>query len=53
MAVAVRVGAVDGRHPEIEEQALEKIAKALTPEGKMFIDGGNPLKEVLLKGYRR
>lgn len=53
MAVAVRVGAVDGRYPEIEERALEKIAKALTPEGKMFIDGGNPLKEVLLKGYRR
>lgn len=53
MAVAVRVGALDGRHPEIEERALEKIAKALTPEGKLYIDGGNPLKEILLEGYRR
>src|SRR5690554_1987288 len=29
MAIAVRVGALDGRHREIEKQSLEKIAKAL------------------------
>lgn len=28
-AFAVRVGALDGRHPEIEQGALEKISKAL------------------------
>lgn len=52
IAVAVRVGALDGRHPEIEKQALLKIAKALTKQGKLFIDGGNPLKEIPLEKYR-
>lgn len=48
IAFAVRVGALDGRHPKIEELALQQIAKALTKNGKLFIDGGNPLKEVFL-----
>jgi cyclopropane fatty-acyl-phospholipid synthase-like methyltransferase len=52
IAVAVRVGALDGRHPEIEKQALIKIAKALTKKGKLFIDGGNPLKELPIDEYR-
>jgi cyclopropane fatty-acyl-phospholipid synthase-like methyltransferase len=51
IAVAVRVGALDGRHPEIEKQALIKITKALTKKGKLFIDGGNPLKELPLDKY--
>lgn len=52
LAVAVRVGALDGRHPEIEKQALIQIARALTETGKLFIDGGNPLKEIPLHEYR-
>lgn len=52
IAVAIRVGALDGRHPEIEKQALQKIAKALSPQGRLFIDGGSPLKEVLLDEHR-
>jgi SAM-dependent methyltransferase len=48
IAVAVRVGALDGRHPEIEKQALLQIAKALKKKGKLYIDGGNPLKEIRL-----
>lgn len=48
IAVAVRVGALDGRHPEMEQQALVMITSALTKKGKLFIDGGNPLKEILL-----
>lgn len=52
IAVAVRVGALDGRHPEIEKQALTKIARALTKKGKLYIDGGNPLKEINLDEYR-
>jgi len=48
MAFAVRVGALDGRHPEIEKQVLSKIAKALKPNGKLFIDDGDPLKEIAL-----
>ena len=53
LAFAVRVGALDGRHPEIEKQSLVKIARALTKEGKLFIDGGNPLKEVPLGNFRK
>src|SRR5690606_20957670 len=44
-AVAIRVGALDGRHPELEKQALKNISKALKPGGKLFIDGGNPVRE--------
>jgi cyclopropane fatty-acyl-phospholipid synthase-like methyltransferase len=47
IAVAVRVGALDGRHPELEREALRRIASALTPRGRLFIDGGgDPLREV-------
>jgi ubiquinone/menaquinone biosynthesis C-methylase UbiE len=53
IAIAVRVGALDGRHPEIEKQALLKIAKVLKPTGKLYIDGGSPLKEVALDEYRK
>lgn len=52
MVVALRVGALDGRHPEIEKKALDKITRALTDQGKLFIDGGNPLKEISLDEYR-
>lgn len=52
MAVAVRVGALDGRHPEIQREALIQIAKALTRNGKLFIDGGDPIKEISLDQYR-
>jgi len=45
-AVAIRVGALDGRHPELEKQALKNISKALKPGGKLFIDGGNPVREI-------
>jgi cyclopropane fatty-acyl-phospholipid synthase-like methyltransferase len=53
MAIAIRVGALDGRHPEIEKQSLINIAKALTKNGKLFVDGGNPVKEIALDEYRR
>lgn len=49
IAFAVRVGALDGRHPEIEQEAMTKIAKALKTNGKLFVDGGNPMKEIKLK----
>jgi SAM-dependent methyltransferase len=48
LAFAVRVGALDGRHPELELRAHRSIARALAPNGRLFIDGGNPLMEVLL-----
>lgn len=53
LAVAIRVGALDGRHPSLESRALRRIAKALTNEGRLFVDGGNPLKEIPLEKYRQ
>ena len=48
IALAVRVGAFDGRHPEIEKEAMKRVAKALKKGGKFFIDGGKPLKQVIV-----
>ena len=47
LAFAIRVGALDGRHPELEARARARIAAALTPRGRLFIDGGSPLREVM------
>lgn len=52
LASAVRVGMLDGRHPRLEQQALEKIARALRPNGRLFLDGGDPLREVTLRPVR-
>ena len=48
LAFAIRVGALDGRHPEAGTRARARIAAALTPGGRLFIDGGNPLRQVEL-----
>lgn len=48
IAFAVRVGALDGRHPEAGRRALERIAAALKPGGRVLIDGGDPLREIQL-----
>lgn len=48
LAFAVRVGAFDGRHPRAGEIARRRVAAALTPSGRFFIDGGDPLREVEL-----
>ena len=48
LAFAIRVGALDGRHPELEKQAIRQIKKALKENGKLYIDGGHPLKSVPL-----
>lgn len=49
LAFAVRVGALDGRYPELAQRARQRIAAALTPHGRLFIDGGDPLREIDLK----
>lgn len=48
IAFAIRVGALDGRHPEAGRIAIERIRKALIKGGHLYIDGGNPLREVPL-----
>ena len=49
LAVAVRVGAFDGRHPRAGAQARCRIAVALAPGGRLFVDGGHPLREVAVR----
>jgi SAM-dependent methyltransferase len=48
IAFAVRVGALDGRHPEVGRVALQRIRRALVPGGRLYIDGGDPLRELSL-----
>lgn len=50
IALAIRVGALDGRHPDAGVRARRRIAAALAPGGRLFIDGGDPLREVSLRG---
>lgn len=45
LAVAIRVGVLDGRHPEKERDALARISNALAAGGKLYIDGVDPLIE--------
>lgn len=47
---AVRVGALDGRHPRLEQRAHRQIAKALAPDGEFFVDTGSPLRRIELRG---
>jgi hypothetical protein len=48
LAVALRVGALDGRHPDLEARALARIGAALTADGILYLDGGAPLRTVAL-----
>lgn len=45
---AIRVGALNGRHPESGRRVRERVAAALAPGGRLFIDGGLPLREIPL-----
>ena len=46
LALAVRVGAFDGRHPEAGERARRRVAHVLVPGGLLLVDGGDPLREL-------
>ena len=52
LAVAIRVGALDGRHPDQQEATLRAIAAALGPRGRLLIDGGDPFREISLTPFR-
>lgn len=39
LIVAVRVGALDGRHPQAGARAWPRIRAALAPGGQVFVDG--------------
>ena len=49
LAFAFRVGALDGRHPELFDRALQRLAAVLSPTGRLFIDGGAPLRELPIR----
>ncbi|HEV7275636.1 MAG TPA: class I SAM-dependent methyltransferase [Devosiaceae bacterium] len=46
LAVAIRVGALDGRHPDLEQASRAAIRAALKAGGRLYIDGGDPLREI-------
>lgn len=48
LALACRVGALDGRHPTLEAAALANLSRALVPGGRLYVDTGDPLREVRL-----
>ncbi len=48
LAFAVRVGALDGRHPDVGRRARQRIAAALTSTGPLLIDFGDSVTEVPL-----
>jgi SAM-dependent methyltransferase len=52
LAFAVRVGALDGRHPAAGRIALSRISQALVKNGRLFIDSDDHLKEVALVNGR-
>lgn len=48
LVVAVRVGALDGRHPEAGVKAMKCIAAVLKPGGRLFVDGEEiPVKPLI------
>ena len=52
LAFAVRVGAFDGRHPHAGSLALAQLGRALVPGGRLFVDGGDPLREIVVPTAR-
>lgn len=53
LVFAVRVGALDGRHPQAGHAALRRIAEATQPRARLFIAGAHPLREVPIPRSRR
>ncbi|GEK79994.1 SAM-dependent methyltransferase [Agrococcus baldri] len=48
LVVAIRVGALDGRQPELEAEALARLASATVPGASVYIDRGDPLTAIPL-----
>ena len=48
LVFGVRVGALDGRYPESGKRVIERISGATQPHARLFIDGGDPLRELLI-----
>lgn len=48
LVFAIRVGALDGRHPTAGVRALRRLAAATRPGARLLIDGGDPLRELTI-----
>lgn len=48
LVVAIRVGALDGRHPDLEAAAFRALAAATVPGAYLYIDSGDPLTAIPL-----
>jgi SAM-dependent methyltransferase len=48
LVFAFRVGALDGRHPELGAPVLSALRAVTTPDARLFLDGGDPLRELPL-----
>lgn len=46
LAFALRVGAFDGRHPDVGIRALGRVAAALVPGGRLYIESANIIRPV-------
>lgn len=51
LAFAMRVGALDGRHPELEARALGRLKAALAPGAVLVIDDATPLSAADLPDF--
>lgn len=49
LALAVRVGVLDGRHPEKQERALERIRHALTARATLWLGDGPDIHRFRLR----
>jgi hypothetical protein len=48
LALACRVGALDGRHPALYEAASACLRRAVVPGGVLYVDTGSPLRAIPL-----
>ena len=48
LVFAFRVGALDGRHPALGARILERLAAVTTTDARLYVDGGDPLRELPL-----
>ena len=48
LAFAVRVGAFDGRYPAAGERAEGRLREALKFGAPLYIDGGDPIRRIVL-----
>lgn len=53
LVFAIRVGVLDGRHPAAGMLALPRIAAVTTPDARLFVDGGDPLREIVIPREER